>query len=250
MRLTIIGDSISQGLGRKHYNYCNELKCFFEQETKQSLDITNMAITGKTILYANEITDKIKDTNPDVILIFLGSVDAMVRPQKRLLWNILPNRYKKNGMLDPRPFYSSKIYKKIPQKIDSWIRLHLKLILLKINGTYSWVTKDRFKKEYEIFLKKFVNTNIIMVSPVYVDEKYFPKSNENLLSYLEVVKELAFKYKKSFLDVYHLQMQKNWNEIYNSDHFHPNESGYTWLAEIISKKLIDDFSDKNQGKLK
>lgn len=78
MRLTIIGDSISQGLGRKHYNYCNELKCFFEQETKQSLDITNMAITGKTILYANEITDKIKDTNPDVILIFLGSVDAIL----------------------------------------------------------------------------------------------------------------------------------------------------------------------------
>lgn len=84
----------------------------------------------------------------------------------------------------------------------------LKLILLKINGTYSWVTKDKFKKEYEIFLKKFINTNIIMVSPVYVDEKFFPKSNENLLSYLEVVKELAFKYKKSFLDVYHLQMKK------------------------------------------
>lgn len=116
MRLTIIGDSISQGLGRKHYNYCNELKCFFEQETKQNLDITNLAITGKTILYANEIADKIKDTNPDIILIFLGSVDAMVRPQKRFLWNFLPNRYKKRHAGFTAHFIHRKYIKKYHKK--------------------------------------------------------------------------------------------------------------------------------------
>lgn len=37
----------------------------------------------------------------------MGSVDALIRPKPEgVFWKCLPKRYKLNGMLDPRPFYS------------------------------------------------------------------------------------------------------------------------------------------------
>ena len=89
-------------------NYCSSLKKQVEKLTNRECVITNLAITGKTILYANEILSKIRESQPDVILLFLGSVDALVRPKQEGIWNLLPARYKLNGMLDPRPFYSKK----------------------------------------------------------------------------------------------------------------------------------------------
>lgn len=38
-------------------------------------------MTGKTIIYANEIIEDIIKSDPDIILLFMGSVDALIRPK-------------------------------------------------------------------------------------------------------------------------------------------------------------------------
>lgn len=59
IKVTIIGDSISQGLGKKKINYCESLKNKIENLTGVICNLENLAVTGKTIIYANEIIEDI-----------------------------------------------------------------------------------------------------------------------------------------------------------------------------------------------
>lgn len=240
LRIAVLGDSISEGLGSKKYNYCQELKENVEKGIGIDCIIKNFAHTGKTILYANEIRDSVANFQPDVIISFFGSVDGMVRPKKKKpYWSLLPNRYKNNGMLDPRPFYSHRFTRFIIERIDSFIRFRLKLILLKLCGTYSWVDINVFGKEYRSFLEYFRNgPKMLLVSTVHVDDYYFPGSNVNLNLYNDCIKEIAEEYHCNFIDLRPLQRKFEWEEIYNSDHFHPNQNGYTWYARIFGDEII------------
>ena len=239
-RIAVMGDSISQGLGSKQYNYCNELKENIEKKLKIRCKVKNFAFTGKTILYANEIKKEVEKFKPDIIISFFGSVDGMIRPRKKEpFWSLLPKRYKGNGMLDPRPFYSSNKMRAFCEHIDSFIRWHIKILLMKICGTYSWVSLDEFENEYRKFLDYFNGkSNLLLVSTVYIDDKYFPNTNSNYILYNKCIKKLADEYCQDFLDIYSLQKAIKWDDIYGSDHFHPNLNGYTWYAEILSDKIM------------
>lgn len=248
MKIAILGDSISEGLGSKKFNYCKELKENIERDLNISCYIKNFACTGKTILYANEIRETVKEFNPDIIVSFFGSVDGMVRPQKKEpFWSLLPDRYKKNGMLDPRPFYSRKTSRSIIEHLDSFIRFRLKLILMKICGTYSWVDLELFEKEYKSLLKYFSKgPKMLLISTVYIDDYYFPGSNSNFNLYNACIKNLAKEFSCNFIDLRPHQRKLKWKEIYNSDHFHPNKNGYTWYAEIIGKEIVQMENECNK----
>lgn len=47
IKVTIIGDSISQGLGKKKINYCESLKNKIENLTGVICNLENLAVTGK-----------------------------------------------------------------------------------------------------------------------------------------------------------------------------------------------------------
>lgn len=239
IRIAILGDSISEGLGNKKYNYVNELKNNIEKELKVKCDIFNFSYTGKTIKYANEIKEKIKEVNPDIIINFFGNVDGMVRPKKKQpIWNIIPKRYKGNGMLDPRPFYSSNKLRSLLEHTDSFIRFRLKIFLMKTCGTYSWVEVEEFEDEYRSFIDFFdINQKMLLVSTVYIDDYFFPGTNKNYNKYNKCIYNLAQEYELNFIDLRPIQKKFRWNELYNKDHFHPNREGYTWYAKIFTNEI-------------
>ena len=115
MKIVLLGDSITQGLGSKKISFVKELQKLTGEETK----IINLALTGTTILYAIDILDKIKEEKADLVLILYGNVDAQIRPNREgFIFKKLPTRFKINNgsMISPRPFYSQQWYKKILQK--------------------------------------------------------------------------------------------------------------------------------------
>lgn len=242
IKVTIIGDSISQGLGKKKINYCESLKNKIENLTGVICNLENLAVTGKTIIYANEIIEDIIKSDPDIILLFMGSVDALIRPKPEgVFWKCLPKRYKLNGMLDPRPFYSKKRWRYIPEHIDSWIRWHLKKVLMKFCKVYSWVDEETFENYYRDFVRNFSDKEIFAISPVYVDEKFFPGSNYNLKRYRDIISKICSEQENThFFDIYSCQEQLGWKEnpsIYGDDHFHPSIYGYQWMGSIIGDKI-------------
>lgn len=239
IKIAIFGDSISEGIGKLKINYTIELEKLISNIYKK-VKIDNYAHTGTTIKYLKTFEEEYKIKHYDIVIIGYGNVDGMLRPNLSSKYNIykyLPNRYKKNGMLNPRPYYSNKIYKKIFQKIDSLIRWNLNRILLKIQGTTTLVSLEEFQQEYfNVIEKNFKNTKkIILLSTVKVSDKYFPGTNDSYEKYNEKIQILKYSYKNiKYIDLYNSLNKK---EFFYEDLFHPNSNGYKEIAKLIYKEI-------------
>ena len=76
MKIILLGDSITQGLGSKKVNFTRELARLMGSGT----EIINFALTGTTINYGLELLPQIESEQSDVVVILYGNVDAQIRP--------------------------------------------------------------------------------------------------------------------------------------------------------------------------
>lgn len=242
MKIILLGDSITQGLGSKKINFTKELQKLMGEETK----ITNLALTGTTILYAIDILDKIKEEKPDLVFILYGNVDAQIRPNREgFIFKKLPTRFKINNgsMISPRPFYSQQWDKKILQKGENLLRTIIRKLIYAVDGTEQWVDINEFETTYCLLCDKLndLQINYFLCSTVYIDNKLFPGSLEEYAKYNNVIKKLAIRNRVPFIDIYNMfstaVLEKGWSKYYNYDHFHPNEAGYILMAEKIVKEI-------------
>lgn len=235
MKIAICGDSISEGIGSKKINYIP-----FLEKAIENIEVKNFALTGTMITYMYDIKIDIKKYDPEVLVIFYGNVDAMSRPNSQSkIYKIIPARYKKNGMLSPRALYSSNLFKKFFQKIESNFRTNLNRILIKTTGYEVWNPIDKFTNEYSRILNEFKDRKIILISTVPVFEKWFPNTNNEYIKYNAEIMELAKIYNCKYLNAYDLLSEYNKNEVYLSDYFHLSEIGYKVLADEIIKYLSE-----------
>ena len=246
IKIAIFGDSISEGIGSRKANYSKELEKIFFSENKK-IKIYNYAFTGTMIDYTKKIKEKYEREKFDVVIVGYGNVDGMLRPNtktKNNLYKHLPKRYKKNGMLNPRPYYSKNKWKKIFQKLDSLIRWNLNKILLKVQGSTTWITLDKFYKEYLEFCTFILNKTdkIILLSTVKVGEKYFPGTNNSYIKFNEKIKKIEqLNSKIEYLDLYNTLNEK---ELFFDDLFHPNQQGYEFIAKLIYNKIAERTKDE------
>lgn len=244
MKCIILGDSISEGIGSKKINYEEYLKQYY---TKNNMEIINFAKTGTTIKYPLDNIDKIKEENADIIIIMYGNVDAQIRPNLNLnkyhICDFIPNRYKKGGMLDPRAFYSKKWYRFIPDRLDNILRFFIKKIVLITQGKIQWMKIDDFYKNYLMLLNELINgkCQIVLVSTVYIDDKYFLDSNKEYIKYNKKIKQLSkekcLEYVNIYDDLKNIVKKNGWNMYYSYDHFHPNKYGLKYIGKKIAKKI-------------
>lgn len=239
MKIAIMGDSISQGIGSKKINYSDILS--------NNHEVKNFALTGTTTEYAIEIIDSVLKYEPDVVILFYGNVDALPRVKTNTLIykKIIPKRYKRLGMLDPRALYTSNKFKKIFQKFDSNLRFRLKNFLINKQGYEQWVCLESFKKNYDIILNKLKKRKIkvITISNVPISEKYFNYATEEYLKYNSVIKELSIRYNAKFIDLYYEFKDFDLEKIFLYDLYHFNLNGYKILSEFIERILSEDSLD-------
>lgn len=233
MKIAIMGDSISQGIGSKKINYAKILE--------KDYQVNNFALTGTTTKYALDIIEDVIDYNPNLVILFYGNVDALPRVKSNT-WvykNIIPKRYKGLGMFDPRALYTSKLYKKIFQIIDSQFRYRLKNLLIKLQGYEQWVKIDEFKINYDEILNKLISNDIkvITISNVPIDENYFNNANKEYKKYNTIIKDLSNKYNCNFINL-DLDLDKNnLKNIFLKDLYHPNQLGYEIISDLINREI-------------
>lgn len=200
MKVVVLGDSISEGIGSKKVNYipyCEEMlagKCVF----------TNMAKTGSTIQYPCDHLSEIINEKPEICVIMYGNVDAQIRANRFKIQHLLPKRYRVGGMLDPRAFYSSKWYKRIVNHIDNAFRFVLKRWVIFLQGTIQLVDINTFRECYELLLKELLNNGSIplLVSTVYLDDSYFLGSSHEYEKYNQCIKDLSTRYCCQYIDIF------------------------------------------------
>lgn len=245
-KVYLLGDSITQGLGSKKINFTKDLSLLLGDKW----DVLNLAHTGTMIDFALNLvkSGKIKPAaqGRTICVIAYGNVDAQIRPsQNGIIYPHLPKRYKGGGMLMPRPFYSHSIMKKIGQKMDNAGRFALRQVIKLIDGTEQWMPIDSFINTYTNVIKELdsLGIEIICCSCVYIDEKLFPNSREQYISYNKKIKELAHKNGSSYIDLFttfdKCVKENGWNSMYNKDHFHPNSEGYRVMAKEISSTILE-----------
>lgn len=244
LKIAILGDSISEGLGSKKYNYINSLEKNLKRVGIKSI-IKNFSHTGTTINYALEKIEDIKNFSPDCILIFYGNVEAIIRPdlrKKTIIKMLLPKRYRKIFMLDPRPFYSNVRWKKIFQYLDNIFRYIMRRVIIKLNGSYRLMELDEFKNKYSQFLKEALlfSKKIICISNVRIDERLFPGTTDSMNEFCKIIYQLTQEYNVSFIALNEWQKKYEWAQIYGNDHYHPNKSGYELIGEFFANQILKE----------
>lgn len=241
--VVLLGDSITQGLGSKKVNFTEEL----QNRLGDCFCVKNMALTGTTIHYAEEILPTILEEKPQYAVIVYGNVDAQIRPRRTgRIFKHIPKRFQKNGMLMPRPFYSHSLRKRIIQKFENKLRyLYSKLIYV-VDGSEQWVSIQEFSEAYRKVVDslKREGIQVIACSTVAIDNKMFPGSLEQYMKFNSEIKKIAQLEEITYVDIFSrlntAVCNIGWGNIYCYDHFHPNEGGYDIIAEIIADTILGE----------
>lgn len=242
MRVILLGDSITQGLGSKKINFVEELKNLLSENDS----VYNLAMTGTVIDYTFSLFDQIEKISPDYVVIIYGNVDAMLKPNRKgKIFKKLPKRFKINNgsMLLPRPFYSRRWYKRLGQLFENFLRSIFRKIIFRVDGTEQWMPLEQFVENYSELCSKLKALHIkpVLCSTVYIDDKLFPGSVDEYQKYNEWLRKYSSQNDYVFVDLFnelkrHV-LQDSWSKYYNYDHFHPNGNGYQIMARLIAKGL-------------
>lgn len=252
MKIVLLGDSITQGIGKLKINYTEKLYERLKKDYEDEIiDIHNLALTGTTVKYAMGLLEKIQEISPDIVIIMYGTVDLQVRPNMETnkfgILSLTPGRYKNiKGMLNPRPFMSKRRGKRFLDCIDNIYRWIWKRVVVMTQGTMQYSDLDTFKAEYLQLLDALKEYEIIVCSTIYLDNKIYTK--KSLQNYEDANKFLE-KSNEFYVDLFSKQREivgvDGWKSIYYNDHFHPNDKGYDIIAQKLEEAIVRMWNSEN-----
>lgn len=238
--VVLLGDSITQGLGSKQINYSERLRELLDDE----FEVVNLAMTGTTIDYALSLAESEAFPECSYCVIAYGNVDAQIRPSRAgRIFPRLPERFRKNGMLMPRPFYSANPKKKTAQYFENMLRRVFSEAIRKVDGEEQWVSLDSFSLQYGRLIELLGSRGIrcICASTVYIDEHLFRGTTAEYMQFNNAIEESARRNRAAYIDFFESLKKevdsRGWDSVYNRDHFHPNKGGYELMAESIAAVL-------------
>jgi lysophospholipase L1-like esterase len=192
-RIAVLGDSIIFGLGvPKPQTY--PMLVAEQLGASAVLDLSRSTCTIEETLAG---WDQVLAFGPDLILLTVGGADALVHPARlleALLDRAAPPSWRGVAGLEPRVVYSrSSRRRRIRQKITTGVKVTVKHIGIRLSGGYRRVEPDQFGALLVELGRKVtaLDAPIVVLPPGQVDGRMFPRSNESLASYADVVSAAA-----------------------------------------------------------
>ena len=242
MKVVLLGDSITEGIGKQLRNFQPEL----ERLLGADWTVRNLAKTGSTSDCVGTQMDKIEEERPDFAVLLFGNVDAQIRPSRTgRIFRHLPGRFgAENGcMILPRPFYSHKWYLRWIQRMENAVRAFFRKLVYRVDGSEQWISLDQYRNNLIAACEMLRQRGAVPVicSTVCIDEELFPGSDHEYRKYNEEARRIAVDKKLPFVDLYDALRsavgENGWENVFNADHFHPNQKGYEIIAAQIAAAL-------------
>jgi lysophospholipase L1-like esterase len=130
--------------------------------------------------------------------------------------------------MDPRPFFSPKLCRRLSERFESAVRWRLKILICILRGPDYLLTKDEYAEAIEHLVDEIrrcsPTAKVLLLTPGHIDERFFRGVRSQAFAYATAARsidvDLALSL-QSFLRV--------WDD-YLLDHFHPNQSGHDRIA--------------------
>lgn len=280
MNWVFLGDSLTEGVGSKRISYVSELvtqtrsaQCeinvhelrlrrvdphgfdqFLElnvagkinvDESSHSSDLWcwNLACEGQTIESDLEWLPLIGTLRPELIVIFRGSLESIVRPAALHdgMWPWwVPSSWRSYAAMDPRCYFSTTWWRKAKQQSIDSIKQSTRLKLLSRCAGRPLIDAEPFAAHLTTLLQRLreLKTRVLVLGLLPVHESRFPGSSAYFESVNARLKQIAATEGVDFFDWgAELKTKSAQDEFFYRDGFHPNLAGARALAEILRTRL-------------
>jgi hypothetical protein len=223
----LFGDSIACGLGVKSLRYIDLVR------SRTDSVLYDFALSGATL--SDSWSRYLKAGAPTLqsVVIAHGITEPIPRPKAESI-KFLPDRWQRLGWMDPRPYYSSHLRRRVLEKIESATRWRVKNLMIRLHGPEFLQDLDSYLNILGQALEHFHRhgTQVILLEPTAIDGRYFPGAPEAQGRYWQAARELAGG---AALETH--QFLHEWDDFF-ADHFHPNARGHEKLAGLIQSRLV------------
>jgi len=230
MRIALFGDSITEGLGVRNSRYGQRVADALGAE------LIDYSTSGWTIAQSLE-EFRVRPADVDWAVIAHGFTEPIIRP--RLDGVPVPQRWRQLGWMDPRPYYSSRLRRRILERIESAVRWRVKNFLIRTRGSYQFMSPEEYERSLIEFLAvlRARGAQVIVLGPTPIDDRYFPNATSEMQKYAEIDRLAAGD---SFLSV--ADSLQVWRDFF-ADHYHPNHSGHAKIAWQILERIRSTTRD-------
>ena len=250
-----LGDSLTEGVGWKRISHVAELakqlrvpvirsrdRDMLNGEIKSNiagLRLWNFACEGKTIESDFEWLPLIGDLRPELVVIFRGSLESIIRPamvsDANWPWWVPPS-WRNYSAMDPRCYFSTTWWRKAKQTSVDALKQKARLKLLHARPGKPLIDLDTFAAYQTKLVKqlKDFRTRVVMLGLLPVDRDRFPGSAEQFESVNARLQQIADAEGVEFFD---WASQLNGGALFYRDGFHPNQAGAIALAKILRERL-------------
>jgi GDSL-like Lipase/Acylhydrolase family len=226
--MVVFGDSVAAGIGVGSDSYPNLVARALGGELHDCSDSATQIDESLQMVHEAE--------GADIALIAHGITEGIVRPTNAVLrW--MPRRWRRPGWMDPRPYYSHRLWKRITQRAESAMRWRIKVLAIRHATSERWCKPDRYEQTLQRMVEELQERGVrrvVIVGNSAVDERYFPGSEDSLQDYLAAGQRVAERTGGEFCDV--SDVCQRWNHFF-ADHFHPNPTGHQRIADCIIKMI-------------
>lgn len=250
-----LGDSLTEGVGSQRISHVAELakqlcaseirsrdRDALEGEVKSNiagLRLWNFACEGKTIESDFEWLPLIGRLQPELVVIFRGSLESIIRPamvsDTGWPWWV-PRSWRNYSAMDPRCYFSTTWWRKAKQISVDVLKQRVRLSLLQMRPGKPLIDLDTLALYQTKLIKQLrsLGARVLVLGLLPVDENRFPGSAQYFKSVTARLKQIAEIEGVEFLD---WASQLNGDTLFYRDGFHPNEAGAVALAKILRERL-------------
>jgi hypothetical protein len=266
MNCVFLGDSLTEGVGKKRISYVSELvtqvRAKFnahelrlrqidldgfidfnvagkmnidDKQNSSDLWFWNLACEGKTIETDLAWVPLISTIKPELVVIFRGSLESIIRPATLPSW--VPGSWRGYAAMDPRCYFSTTWWRKAKQQTIDAAKQRVRLNQLSRSAGKPLMDCETIAEHLTTLLRR-LNTRVLILGLLPLDEARFPGSPAHFKAVNAKLEEIANAERAEFFDWgSRLGAQR---DLFYRDGFHPNLAGARALAEILRTRLFDE----------
>ena len=273
-----LGDSLTEGVGSNRISYVTELaaqlRCPEQHKYVQQLRLRrvnpqqfdrfvnfniaghmnvdnqdgggswlwNLACEGQTIESDFGWLPLIRVLRPEVVVIFRGSLESIIRPAMVLDgdWpGWVPRSWRGYAAMDPRCYFSTTWWRKAKQSSIDSLKQSVRHKLLTVRPGKPLIDLELLARYLTDLIQRLraVNTRVVVLGLLPVDQTQFPNSPEYFQSVNARLEKIATAEGAEFFDWGSLLPANG--DLFYRDGFHPNKAGACALANILREYLTE-----------